>query len=90
MTYEQFWLGTISLLHLSLLHSALSAMPNVITPNVINSEYIMRFLFRSVYALGQFGVQINESVIFLLHFRIRDPNQGIENYKHFWLGTISL
>ena len=45
---------------------------------------------RSVYDLNQFGVQIIESVIFLLHFCIRDPNQGIENYKHFWLETISL
>ena len=50
----------------------------------------MKFLFRSVYALSQFGVQIIESVIFLLHLRIRSPNQGIENYKHFWLETISL
>ena len=50
----------------------------------------MRFLFRSVYALSQFGVQIIESVIFLLHYHIRDPNQGIEAYKYFWLETISL
>ena len=37
-----------------------------------------------------FGVQIIENDIFLFHFRIRDPDQGIETYKHFWLGTISL
>ena len=30
-----------------------------------------------------------ESVIFLLHYRIIDPNQGIEAYIHFCLGTIS-
>ena len=40
----------------------------------------MKFLFRSAYALSQFCVQIIESVIFLLHLGIRDPNQGIENY----------
>ena len=84
-TYEHLWLGAISLLHL-----ALSATPNVITPNVISSDYFTRFLFRSVYALSQFGVQIIESVIFLLHFRIRNSNHGIENYKHFWMETISL
>ena len=41
----------------------LSATPNVITLNVISSEYFMKFLFRSVYALSQFGIQIIESVI---------------------------
>ena len=50
----------------------------------------MRFLFRSVYALSQFDVQIIESVIFLLHFRIPAPNQGIENYKQFLLETLGL
>ena len=50
----------------------------------------MKFLFRSVYALSQFGVQIIESVIFHHHFGICDPNQGFENYRHFWLETISL
>ena len=72
---KHFWLGIISLLHLALLHMALSATPNVITLNVISSEYFMKFLFRSVYALSQFGIQIIESVIFLLYFRIRDPGQ---------------
>ena len=54
---------------------ALSATANVITLNVIRSEYFMNFLFLSVYALSQFGIQIIESVIFLLYFRIRDPGQ---------------
>ena len=40
--------------------------------------------------LSQCVIQIIESVIFLLHFRIHDPCQGIENYKHFWLETMSL
>ena len=35
-TYEHFWLGTITVLHKPSLHLALSATPNVITPNVIN------------------------------------------------------
>ena len=65
-------------------------MLNVITPNVISAEYFMRLELRSVYDLDYFGVQIIESVIFLLHFQIPDPNQGIEIYKQFWLGTISL
>ena len=38
----------------------------------------MRFDLHSVYDLSQFSVQIIESVIFLLHFGIPDPNQGIE------------
>ena len=38
-TYEHFWRGTISLLHLAFLHLTLSATPNVITPNVINIVY---------------------------------------------------
>ena len=66
----------------------LNTTPNVITPDVVSSEYFI-FYFRSVYNLSQFGVQIIESVIFLFHFHIRDPIQGFENYKHFGLETIS-
>ena len=50
----------------------------------------MRFQLHIEYDLRQFGVQIIEIVVFLLYFRLPDPNQGIQTYKHFWLGIIIL
>ena len=50
----------------------------------------MRFYLHIVNDLSQFGVQIIEGIIFLLHFCLPDRYQGIETYKHFWFGTISL
>ena len=53
------------------------------TPNVISSELFMRLELHSVYDQDYFGVQVIENVIFLHHFRICDPNQVIEKYKHW-------
>ena len=52
--------------------------------------YFMRLELHTVYDQDYFGVQIIESVLFLLHFHLPDPNQEIETFKHFWLETISL
>ena len=76
-------INTFGLLRYALLHLALSA-----TPHVIISEYLIRLELRSVYDLCYIDVQINKSVIFLLHFRIPDSNQGIATDQHFWLGKI--
>ena len=43
-------------------------------------------LLRSVYYLSEFGVQIIEKDICLLHFRLHDPIKGFR-HRHFWLET---
>ena len=47
--YEHFWRGTISLLHLALLHVVLSATPNVITPNVMNLCFPAKSIYNSQF-----------------------------------------
>ena len=45
---------------------------------MITSAYFICLELHSVYDPSKFGVQIIKSVIFLLHFCLPDPNQGIE------------
>ena len=60
-------------------------MPNVITPYVISAEYFMRLDLHCVYDLDYFGVQIIESDIFLLHFRIPTPVKELRFINNFGL-----